>query len=132
GNSKSAADVKIPGLAKDGDDRCLSADQFGYVRVLIHRVLRKAGCPEGGEARVFEIEALGALEEFFVFWIGARPATLDVVDTNFVQLRRNQQFVVNRERNRLALRAIPQRGIERKDFHKIPVPNPSVLSQLIA
>src|SRR5262249_40020212 len=60
---------------------------------------------------------LGALEEFLVLGIRSRPAAFDVVNSQLIQLLRDDQLVVYRERDRLALRAVAQRGVERKDFH---------------
>jgi len=52
---------------------------------------------------VGEFDALHAVEELDVFRITARPATLDVVNTEGVQSARDADLVFNAERDPLAL-----------------------------
>ena len=67
---------------------------------------------------MFQWQFPRSLEEFLVFGIGIGPAALDVIDTQLVQLSGDDQFVVDGKRDRLALRAVPERCIESLDTHK--------------
>ena len=62
------------------------------------------------------VELGGAREEFLVLGIGAGPAALNVIDTQLVQFLGNDELVVHGERDGLALRAIPESGIEGEGF----------------
>ena len=65
-----------------------------------------------------QVELGGALEELLVLGVAAGPAALNVIDTELIQLLGNDELVVHGERDGLALRAIPESGIEGMDFHK--------------
>src|SRR5207342_339508 len=81
------------------------------------RVVRRpdAGPPGGaerGEARVPQVELLaGTREELGVLGVRARPATLDVADTELVELARDGQLVGDGEVEPLLLSAVAQRGV---------------------
>ena len=66
-----------------------------------------------------QLQLPGALEKLLVLGIRARPAAFDVVDAQLVQLLGNEQLVVHGERDGLALRAVPERGVERLNLHTI-------------
>jgi hypothetical protein len=61
---------------------------------------------------VFELQIARAGEEFLVFGIGAGPSAFNVVDTELVQFLGDEDFVIDRERDGFALRAVPESGIE--------------------
>src|SRR6185437_142367 len=114
---KRAVHMEIPTLAEDRNGWGLSLDQSMNVRVPVDCVFREAGRSERGEPGVIEMQISGPREELLVLRIRARPATLDVIDTQLVQLPRNQDFVIHGEGNGLALRAVPERRIESGDPH---------------
>jgi hypothetical protein len=60
---------------------------------------------------VTEVEAADVLEESAVLLVGAGEAALDVIDTEFVELLRDQQLVLEREVEPLALRAVAEGGV---------------------
>ena len=75
---------------------------------------------EGGQLGVLEVQlGLRAGEEFLVFRVGAGPAAFDVVDTQLVEFLRDEEFVVDGERDGFALRAVAESGVESEDFHKM-------------
>jgi hypothetical protein len=81
-------------------------------------VADKASGTESGELCVLQLQfGLRALEEAFVLGVGTRPAALDVIDSEIVEFRRNEQLVVYGERDGLALSAVAEGGIEGMDFH---------------
>ena len=110
-------DVQVPALAEDGDHRRAGFHQRRDVAVLFHRVLGEAGGAERGQLGVLQLQLAGAREELLVLGIGAGPAAFDVVNTELIQLLGDDQFVVHGERDGFALRAVPERGVEGKDFH---------------
>ena len=67
GDAEGAFDVKVPGLAEDGDDGRSGFDEGAHVAVLVHRILRKARAAEGGQPGVVQGQLFGSLEELLVF-----------------------------------------------------------------
>ena len=63
------------------------------------------------------VRSLARAEELLVFGIRARPSTLDVVDAELIELLRDEQLVVDRERHGLALGAVAERRVEGVDAH---------------
>jgi hypothetical protein len=98
--------VEVPSLAENGDDRSTRFEQRAHVGVLIDGVLGETGGAESGQPGMLELEVPRTGEEFFVPGIGARPAAFDVVYAQLVQLLRDDQLIVHRERDGLALRAV--------------------------
>ena len=89
--------VQIPALAENADGGRLGFQQRAHVGILIHRVLGEARGSEGGQPGVLQLHILGALEKLLVLGIGVRPAALNIIDTQLVQLLRDDQFVVDGE-----------------------------------
>ena len=58
-----------------------------------------------------ELAGGGPAEELLVLGVGARPAALDVLDTEVVELLGDPQLVVDGERQALLLAAVPQGGV---------------------
>src|SRR5579875_520232 len=55
-------------------------------------------------------------EEFSVALIGARPASLDIIEAHLIEPGGDRQAVVNRQRNIVRLQAVAQGGIVNVDF----------------
>ena len=110
--------VKVPGLAEDRDRGRASFDKGGNARVLVHTVFGEPGRAERGEPRMPERQLASACEELAVLRVRPGPASLDVVNAERVQLLRNDELVVHRERHGLTLRAVAKRGVERENSHK--------------
>ncbi len=96
-DAERAVHVQIPALAEDANRRRLGFEQRAHVGVLIHRVLGEARGAERRQPRVLQLDILGALEEFLVLGIGVRPSALNIIDTQLIQLLRDDQFVVDGE-----------------------------------
>ena len=96
-DAQRAMDVQIPALAENRDRRGFRFEQRAHVGVLIHRVLGEARGAERGQPGVLQLHILGALEELLVLGIGVGPPALNVIDTQLVQLLRDDQFVVDGE-----------------------------------
>ena len=80
-DAEGAFDVKVPGLAEDGDDRSAGFDKGSNIAVLVDRIPGESRAAEGGEPGVVQGELGSALEEFLVFGVAAGPAALNVIDT---------------------------------------------------
>ena len=89
------------------------------LRILVDGILAKRVEPNAVSLACFSFSSVCALEELFVFGIGAGPAAFDVVDPQLVEFLRNQQLVIHGEGDGLALRAVPEGRIEGKDFHSV-------------
>ena len=116
-DAERAGDVEIPTLAEDGHNGSARADQRLNVAVFLNGILREAGGAEGRHSGVTEFQAARPLEEVFVFGIGAGPAAFNVVDAQLVEFLANEDFVLDRERDGFALRAVPESGIESLNAH---------------
>ncbi len=120
GDAEGAVDMEIPGLAEDGDRRGCGFDEMADVGVAVDGVAGEARGTEGGEAGVLEAEVSRAGEELLVLGVGAGPAALNVIDTEFVELLGDDEFVGDGEGDGFTLRAVPERGVEYGDFHGWP------------
>ncbi len=109
--------MQVPAFSKDRDNRSCGFQQLTDIGILIHPVTGKPGGSEGSEPGVPEMEFASPGEELLVARIRPGPSAFNVVDTEFVKFLGNRQFVFDRERDGLALSTVPQRGIEREDFH---------------
>src|SRR5581483_3360225 len=68
--------------------------------------------PEGDQRRRLQVElGDGTLEELVVLRVRPRPAALDVVHAEVVELLRDTELVVDGERDALELRAVAQRRV---------------------
>src|ERR1051326_8286549 len=110
--------MQVPGLAEDRYYRRAGFHQRAHIAVFLHRVLGETRGAEGGQPRVIEIEVRGAREKLFVLRIRPGPAALDEIDAQIVQLLRNRELVLHRERDGLALRSVAEGRIESEDFHR--------------
>lgn len=70
---------------------------------------------------MFEVQFVRAHEKFTVLRIRTRPAALNVIDAQFVELLRDQELVVRGKADGLALATVPHYGIESKDTQRVPV-----------
>ena len=114
--------VQHRSLAVNRDDRRLRLDEQPHLIVLLDRHALFAGRTERREFRVLEFALLGLREKLDVLRIAARPAALDVMNAELIELVGNAQFVGDREVHTLTLRAIAQGRVIEFDvrFHKVP------------
>src|SRR6185369_6647366 len=112
--------MKIPRLTEDGDHWCARLYQRAHVAILFHRILGEARGTEGRQLGMLQAQFRGAREELLVFGVGSGPPAFNVVDAKLIQLLRNDELVIHGERDGLALRSIPESGIEREDLHITP------------
>ena len=70
-----------------------------------------AGHAEGGDLGVLQRQLADLLEVLGVLGVGERIAALDVVDAQLVEPARDEQLVLEREVDALALAAVAQRRV---------------------
>src|SRR6059058_476829 len=100
--------LEVPRLADDRRDGRARVQERLHVGVRLGGAARTAGHAERRELRVLERHVLHPAEEAQVLGIGARPASLDVVDAERVEPRRQADLVLHREGHSLALRPVPE------------------------
>jgi hypothetical protein len=66
---------------------------------------------------VAQFQVTRAGEKLTIAGIRTGPSTFNVVNTELVQLSRDEQFVIDGERDGFALRAVPKSGIECLNAH---------------
>ena len=91
------------------------------------RDARVAGAAERAHACPLQAFLAHRDEELRVLRVRARPAALDVVDAELVQLPRDRELVVERQRDAGALAAVAERGVVDRDAigHRRPVRQPT-------
>ena len=103
------AHVIVPGLGDESDDLGIGFEQRGDARIVGGGTAGALGHAESGEPR---LERRRAAEEFGIDRIGAGIAAFDHVDAEFVEKRRDQPLVFEREIDAGGLGAVAQRRIE--------------------
>jgi hypothetical protein len=110
--------VQVPALAEQRDRLGLRRQQRLEIGVLLHRIAGLAGRAEGHHRRMLEGNGLDDPEELDVLRVGARPAALDIVHPQFVELLRHADLVVHGEADVLRLRPVAQSRVV--DFQMRP------------
>ena len=102
-------DVIVPGLADDADGADVRLHEMAERVVAVDLALDATRRPEGDQRRCRQLKVVRrAPEQLVVLRVRARPARLDVVDAEPVQLFGDAQLVLNGERDALELRAVPK------------------------
>ena len=107
--------LEVPALADDRDRRRPCFDQGLHPGVVLGGDSLAAGHPEGGDAGVLELEVADRAEVGGVFGVGEGIAAFDVVDPQLVEPRGDQQLVLEREVDPLALAAVAQSRVVDRD-----------------
>ena len=108
-------DVEVPGLRHERDRRRLGLEQHPQPGVVLGPHARVPRAAERAHACLLQAFLAHGDEELRVLRVRARPAALDVVDAEFVQLPRDRELVVERQRDAGALAAVAQRGVVDRD-----------------
>ena len=103
--------VQRPGLSDDGANRGAGVQQGPDVGVVLGAAAHPARGAEGCDQRPLPGEIARPGEELGVLGVGARPPALDEGHAQLVEPAGDPQLVVAGERDALALRAVPQRGV---------------------
>ena len=86
--------MKSPRFAEDGADGCVGIKQGFDVGIVFGSAFDTAGGTERGNERILPLHVVGALEEFNIFGIGARPAAFDECHAEVIESLRHADFVV--------------------------------------
>src|SRR2546422_3208095 len=114
GRLEHALHVEGGALSDERDHRRLGLEQSGEAGIVLATAVRSPGHAEGGDPPIVEPFLTDPTEELRVLGVRARPAAFEVVDAQLVQPVRDFQLVVNRKRQALALRAVPQCRVVQK------------------
>ena len=109
-------DVVVGALGDDAHRAGVRVEQVLQRQVVVDlaaRASRRAEGHEGGRGQVQLL--LGAGEELDVLRVGARPAALDELDAERVELLSDAQLVLDGRRHALDLEAVAQGGVEDLD-----------------
>ena len=105
-------DVVVPRLPDDARGPGTGLDEVPERVVGVDLALHAPGAPERDERARVEMQlARQPSEQLVVLRVGARPARLDVVHTEPVELLGDAQLVVDGERDPLELRSVAQRRV---------------------
>ena len=119
GRAEDVFDVKVGGLAEDGDSGGLSVDEQLNLGVCLDRGVGAAGGAKGGHPGMLEGNVPYPVEIVHVLGVRAGPAALDVVDAKFIEALRNLQFVFDGQGDAFVLCAVAEGGVIDKDAHGI-------------
>ena len=92
---------------------CLNSGVFQNqeVNISLRIALGPAGAAKSHYFRISQFQVPGFFEKFRILGIGTGVATLNIVDTQFIKLPGNMQFIHQRERNAFALCSVTQGSI---------------------
>ena len=108
--------VVLRALGDDAHRRRAGLDEVAQRGVVVDLAPRAARRAEGDERARGQVQlGGGAGEELDVLRVGARPAALDVVHAEEVELLGDAQLVLDRRRDALDLQAVAQRRVEDLD-----------------
>ena len=107
--------VQVPALAHDGDRGRARADQGLHPLIVLGGDVAAPGHAEGGDLGVLQIQVAHRAEIGSILGVGKRIAPLDIVKSRFVEPRRDEQLVLKREIDSLALAAVAQCGVVNED-----------------
>jgi len=111
GGVQHLGDVAVPALAHHRHHGRAAIHQGADVGVVLGLGAGAAGHAEGDHLGVAQRQLAHLLEIGGVAGVGPRPAALDIINAELVQLGGDVELVVHREGDALALRAIAQCGI---------------------
>jgi len=101
-------DMKIPGLAEDGNGIRLGFDQGDDVVVLVRRHLGAAGGTKGRDLGLGKLLLLDILEKADILGVASRPAPFDILHTYFVKSVGDTDLILKQKRNILRLGTVTQ------------------------
>ncbi len=105
------ADVQVPALANERHDFSPGVAEGQHADVFFGGRRFAARHAEGHDLRVLERQIGHALEVLGIFLVGKRIAAFDEVETQLVELGRDQQLVLQRKVDPLALAAVAKRRV---------------------
>ncbi len=105
------ADVEIPTLADERHHLCAGVAEGQHADVFFRGRRFAARHAESHHLRVLKRQVGHALEILGIFLVGKRIAAFDEIEPQLVELGRDQQLVLQRKVNPLALTAVAKRRV---------------------
>ena len=115
GRAEHLGDVHVPGLADDGDDGRTGIDKGLEADVALRVGILAACHAERGQLGVLPGNLADFLKVLEVLGIGKRIAPFDVIDAEVVEAARDEQLVLQREIDALALAAVAESRVVNLD-----------------
>src|SRR4030043_514929 len=109
--------MNIPRLSDDGHHLRAGLDQSLDVFVILGQRSCPTGASEGSHFRMRKGNRFDLLKKLEILWIGARPSSFDVMNSQFIQLLGNPDLILDRKRNVFCLRTIAEGGVVK--FYRI-------------
>ena len=111
--------LKIPSLTKNTDNLGISRKQTLQIGILGALNPLPAGRAKSDNLRVFKLKFFSLCKKFHVLRVRPRISRLNIAHPKLVQSLYDINFILNRVRDALALRTIPQSRIKNRNlFHK--------------
>ncbi len=107
--------MEVPALPHDRDRRRARADQGLHPLIVFGGDVAPPGHPERRDLRVLQIQVAHCAEVGGILGVGKGIAPLDIVKSRLVEPGRDQQLVLKREIDSLALAAVAQRRVVDED-----------------
>src|SRR2546421_478947 len=105
-------DVVVPRLPDDAPRRDVGLDEMTQRVVAVDSPLHASGRPECDQGARLELQLVRPPpEQLVVLRVCTRPTGLDVVHAEPVELFRDPQLVLDRERDPFELRPVPKSGV---------------------
>ncbi len=108
GGLQNVRDMQCPGFTENRADRGARIEQGADIGIVLGPPFSPAGGTEGCEAGILPRQVTGALEEFNVLWIRARPATFDERHTQIIKPLRDPELVICRKGEAFRLGTVAQ------------------------
>ena len=103
--------VQHPGLGHDRDRLGLDVEQRLQPLIGFGSALRLERAAERAESCVLEVKRPRLSEELPLLLVRQREAALDVVEAKLIELDRDGQLILSRERDPGSLAPVPERGV---------------------
>src|SRR5260370_3829154 len=103
--------MQVPGLADDGDDRGLGFDEGLHAGVVGRVPALSASHTKGRDLGVAQFQLADFLKILKVLWVRERIAAFNEVDAQLIEATRNEQLVLKRKVDTLALAAVAKRRV---------------------
>src|SRR3989338_7666970 len=103
--------MKIPGFSKDGYDLGIRLQKPFDLRVFRNFHVSSAGGAKGRDFCFLNPGSFDLMEKRHVLGVGTGPAAFYIMNAELVQTLGNQNLVVNRQTDALALSAVAECGV---------------------
>ena len=115
-DAQNIMNVQVPALAHDRDRAVVRRSTRAFIPWSSSAATsRRRVIPKAATFACFNVQVAHRAEIGGVLGVGKRIAPFDIVESRFVEPRRDEQLVLKREIDSLALAAVAQRGVVNED-----------------